>query len=52
MKKGTMALMIMGGLGMAGYMYMMKNPQVMKNMRQMMKSAAKCTYDKLEEMDN
>lgn len=51
MKKSTMLCMLMGGLGMAGYMVMMKNPQMMNNMRNMVKSAAKKTYDKLEEME-
>ncbi len=52
MKKSTMMAMLVGTLGVMGYMYMQKNPQMMENMRNMAKSAAKKTYDKLEEMDN
>lgn len=43
--------MIIGGMGIAGYMYMKKNPQVMDEMRCMAKNMAKKTYDKLEDMD-
>ena len=51
MKKGTMMCMFLGGLGVAGYMYMKKNPEMMNNMRNMMKSAAIRTYHKLEDME-
>ena len=42
---------ILGGMGVAGYMYMKKNPNAMSNMKEMAKNAAKKTYDKLEYMD-
>lgn len=46
-KNMTVAAMI-GGMGMAGYMYMKKNPEVMTNMKKMAKSAAKNTYEYLD----
>ena len=52
MKKSTMMAMLVGGLGVMGYMYMQKNPQMMTNMRNMVKSAAKKTYNKLEDMED
>ena len=33
MKKSTMMAMLVGTLGVMGYMYMQKNPQMMENMR-------------------
>ena len=42
---------ILGGMGLAGYMYMKKNPNAMSNMKEMAKNAAKTTYDKLEDID-
>lgn len=42
---------ILGGLGVAGYMYMRKNPNAMSNMKEMAKNATKTTYDKLEDID-
>ncbi len=51
MKKSTMMAMFLGGLGVAGYMYMKKNPQVMNNMKEMMKSAAQRTTEMLEDMN-
>lgn len=42
---------IFGGMGVAGYMYMKKNPDAMSNMKEMAKNAAKKTYDKLEDID-
>lgn len=42
---------ILGGMGVAGYMYMKKNPNAMSNMKEMAKNAAKKTYDKLEDID-
>lgn len=55
MRKNTMKTVtkaaILGGMGVAGYMYMRKNPAVISNMKSMAKSAAKKTYDKLEDMN-
>ncbi len=55
MKKSTMKNMataaILGGMGVAGYMYMKKNPEMVNNMKSMAKSAAKKTYEKLEDID-
>lgn len=42
---------ILCGMGVAGYMYMKKNPNAMSNMKEMAKNAAKTTYDKLEDID-
>lgn len=47
MKHMTIAAML-GGMGVAGYMYMKKNPQAMDNMKNMVKNAAKKTYEKLD----
>lgn len=52
MKKSTMMAMLFGGLGIMGYMYMQKNPGMMNSMRNMVKNAAKKTYNKLEDMEN
>ena len=41
---------ILGGMGVAGYMYMKKNPNAMSNMKEMAKNAAKKTYEKLEDV--
>ncbi len=55
MSKKTMNKMIwaavLGGMGVAGYMYFKKNPNAMSNMKEMAKNAAKTTYDKLEDID-
>ena len=55
MEKKTMNKMmwaaILGGMGVAGYMYMKKNPNAMSNMKEMAKNAAKKTYEKLEDID-
>lgn len=52
MKKNTMKTMVMlSGLGIAGYMYMKKNPDMMNNMKGMVKQMAKKTYNKLEDME-
>lgn len=48
MKNMTMAAML-GGMGIAGYMYMKKNPSIMHNMKNITKSAAKKVYETLEE---
>lgn len=50
MKSLTRAAII-GGMGVAGYMYMKRNPEVMHNMKSMAKSAAKKTYEKLDEVE-
>lgn len=42
---------VLGGMGVAGYMYFKKNPNAMSNMKEMAKNAAKKTYDKLEDID-
>lgn len=42
---------LLGGMGVAGYMYLKKNPSAMSNMKEMAKNAAKNTYDKLEDID-
>lgn len=47
MKNMTIAAML-GGMGVAGYMYMKKNPEAMNNMKNMVKNAAKTTYEKLD----
>ena len=55
MKKKTKSKMmwaaILGGMGVAGYMYMKKNPNAMDNMKDMAKDMAKFTYDKLEDVN-
>ena len=55
MEKKTMNKMmwaaILGGMGVAGYMYMKKNPNALSNMKDMATQAAKSTYDKLEDID-
>ena len=52
MKKSTMRTMAMlSGLGIAGYMYMKKNPDMKNNMKGMVKQMAKKTYNKLEDME-
>ena len=52
MKTKTMTMMaVLGGMGIAGYMYMKKNPEMTKNMKQMVKSAAKRTYEMMEESE-
>ena len=52
MKKNTMKTMAMlGGMGMLGYMYMKKNPEMKTNMKNMAKNMARKTYNKLDEME-
>ncbi len=51
MKKGTMMAMLLGGLGVIGYMYMQKNPEAKQNVRNMAKSAVKKAYNKLDDME-
>ena len=48
MKNAAIAAAL-GGMGVAGYMYMKKNPAVMDNMKNMTKSAAKKVYDALDQ---
>jgi len=49
-KKAMMAAML-GGMGVAGYMYMKKNPNAMNDMKKAAKKLAKTTYEKLEDID-
>ena len=49
--KKYMALAILGGMGVAGYMYMKKNPDLLCQMKEMTKDMAKKTYEKLEDME-
>lgn len=51
MGKKTMMLAVLGGMGVAGYMYMKKNPNAMNNMKRTAKNMAKATYEKLEDME-
>lgn len=52
MEKKSMAISAMlGGMLVAGYMYLKKNPDMMCQMRHMTKEFAKKTYEKLEEND-
>lgn len=48
MRNATIAAVI-GGMGIAGYNYLKKNPNVVSNMKSMAKSAAKKAYDALDE---
>lgn len=48
MRNMTIAAML-GGMGVAGYMYMKNNPSIMYNMKHMTKHAAKKVYDTLDE---
>ncbi len=50
-KKKVMMAAVLGGMGMAGYMYMKKNPDAIDNMKDMAKDVAKATYNKLEDID-
>lgn len=51
MKNKMMMAALLGGMGVAGYMYMKKNPNAMSNMKEMAKNAAKTAYEKLENID-
>jgi len=51
MKKNTMKLAMLSGLGIAGYMYMKKNPEMKTNMKNMVKNMARKTYNRLDDMD-
>lgn len=48
MIKGMIAASILGGMTIAGYMYMKKNPEVMKDMKKMMEDATKETCECLK----
>lgn len=48
-KNKMMAAAILGGVSLAGYMYMKKNPNAMDNMKEMAKNAAKKAYNTLED---
>ena len=39
---------VLGGMGVAGCVYLKKNPQAMNNMKTMVKNAAKKTYETLD----
>lgn len=49
--KRYMTLAVLGGMGIAGYMYMKKNPDLLCQMKEMTKDMAKKTYEKLEDME-
>ncbi len=49
--KRYMTLAILGGMGVAGYIYMKKNPDLLCQMKEMTKDMAKKTYEKLEDME-
>jgi hypothetical protein len=51
MKKKMTWMAILGGMGVAGYMYMKKNPTTMKNMKKMVKGMAKKTYEMMNDVD-
>ena len=42
---------MMGGIGYVGYKYMKNNPEITHNMKQMIKSAAKRTYEMMNDVD-
>lgn len=50
-KKSMIMAAILGGMGVAGYMYIKRNPLLMCEMKEMTKEMAKKTYDKLENID-
>ena len=50
-KNKMMWAAILGGMGVAGYMYMKKNPNAIDNMKDVAKDMAKFTYDKLEDVN-
>lgn len=50
-KRKVMMAAVLGGMGMAGYMYMKKNPNAMENMKEMAKDMTKAAYNKLEDID-
>ena len=51
MKMKTMTMMAVLGMGVMGYMYMKNNPEATKNMKQMVRSAAKRTYEMMSDVD-
>ncbi len=54
MKKSTMKTMgiaAISALGIGTYMYMKKNPEVMRNMKHMVKGMAKKTYEMMNDVD-
>lgn len=50
-KKCMAVAAILGGMGVAGYMYMKKNPDLLCQMKEMTKDVARKTYEKLEDME-
>lgn len=55
MQKKTKTRMLtaafLGGMGVAGYMYMKKNPNAIDNMKEMAKDVTKAAYNKLEDIN-
>lgn len=49
--KNMMKAAVLGGMGVAGYMYMKKNPDAIDDMKRTVKNIAKSTYEKLEDME-
>lgn len=49
--KRMLTAAIIGGVGIASYMYMKKNPELMMQMKNLTKDAAKKAYDKLEDIE-
>ena len=50
-KKSMMIAAMLGGMGVAGYMYMMTHPRARNNMRKMVRDAAKYTYEMMYDED-
>mgnify|MGYP003306688847 CR=1 FL=1 len=46
---GMTWIALIGGMGVAGYMYMKMHPEVSHNMKQMVKGAAKRTYNMMDD---
>lgn len=46
-----MFLAMMGGLTIAGYMYMNKKPNMLNDLKNTTKNIAKTTYEKLDNMN-
>lgn len=51
MTKKNMMIAAVLGMGVMGYMYMKNNPDATKNMKQMVRSAAKRTYEMMSDVD-
>lgn len=48
---GATLAAVLGGMSIAGYMYMKKNPETAKNMKNMAKSITKKAYEKLDDLN-